>query len=592
MITARINNQLLNLPLDFTFEIVRNSQLTSFDKLKGDYVPSISFPDTERNRTILFNPQLFEMKREGVKEYPDFELDCNGYGIRGTLVLSNGLEGFVKGTAGFLAAANADKLITDYTLPQNQTFSNKSSYNPDTDDYCAPELTNPDFFRELTKTRSFTLPDQNTEIEQTVLQSYHRAAEYAVNKKQANGTVDVPSGYLSMFPPLLPQTSETVVVTPSLFLFRAVKELLVQNNFYIATNELDAIPDFKKLAIYNNFNIVKYQPQQATNLDVTYYDGSIVGYIDPTMQILQFPGTFNYADLLPPVTLKSFLLGLQNLVNIVFVFTDAGTVNIIDRENVLEKTPVDLDPYFTGTWEMSEKKNVVLEFVMSHDEKDGYFGDRYKDLSEREADFGPDVATRAALDNIVNPELGELRRVTYTNEIYEYKMGTVLDEYGNEYDMLGWFFASTDYQNYKYNYNPSVDKEVEKIETSFSTLLSGVAAYTNQLGRCNLRRGDEAAFTPRLIFNENGTARNRTSNYLLNWRGTNNLIETRWQKWARFWANREPVTGFFQIPGHRLQNLDINSPQSTRHGSFIINRMVTRVSHNGIGESKLEVYKL
>jgi hypothetical protein len=148
MITASVNGQALNLPLDFSFDLIRESQLTKHDNIKGDCIPSVSFPDTPRNRAVLQNPDLFELKRSGLKEFPNFEMLSEGFNlIRGTLVLNNGLSGFVRGTVGNISSQNADKLITDYDLPVNQTFANKTSYNPDDDLYDCPTIFNKDFFK-------------------------------------------------------------------------------------------------------------------------------------------------------------------------------------------------------------------------------------------------------------------------------------------------------------------------------------------------------------------------------------------------------------------------------------------------------------
>jgi hypothetical protein len=286
-------------------------------------------------------------------------------------------------------------------------------------------------------------------------------------------------------------------------------------------------------------------------------------------------------------------LGLQNLINICVVFNDNGTAEIIDREAVTEKTPVSLDAYLTGKLEPGEKKNVELHFSMNHDNGDALFGTYYQDLSDREADFADDVSTMAELEAITDPPVGQLRRVTQVNRIYEYRLGNVIDpDTQAETEVTMWFFTSVDFQKYKYNREAGVTKDVEEIITSFSTLSDKNSSNTMQLGRCNLRRNEEATFTPRVFFNQSGYGKNNTANYYLNWRGTNNLIETRWKKWAKFWANREAATGYFRFPAYMLQNFNLNIPYSTRQGSFIVDRMVTRISHAGIGETKMEIFKL
>ena len=594
MITASVNGQSLNLPLDFSFDLIRESQLTKHDNIKGDCIPSITFPDTERNRAVLFNPTLFELKRDGVKEFPNLELMSDGFEIiRGTLVLNNGLSGFARGSVGNISAQNVDKLITDYDLPLNQTFANKASYSPDVDDYCAPEFTNIDFYKDLTQTDSWKLEtNPKEEFENTILQRYHRWRSYTVNHK-SGGLLETPSSsQLIIYKQRTNSATPALVISPQLYLFGTLKKLLLSNGIHLLSNELGADIDLKKMVLYNNHSIVKLKPTLTVG-DITvtwWFHDKIIA--NSYARFDQTVNTFNVTDLLPPVSIKNFILGIQNLINICIVFHDNGTASIIDREAVTEKAPVSIDNFFTGKWELGEKKNVVLEFAMQHDTNDALFGSYYTDLTEREKDFGTDVADMAALYAIANPVIGELRRVISKNQIYEYRTGTTLDENDIEIDIVGWFLSSIDFQNFKYNYQAGVDKDVEKIETTFSTFSNKGTGLAYQLGRCNLRKNEEAMFTPRVFFDINGVAKNNSTNYYLNWRGTNNLIEKRWKKWAKFWANREAATGYFRLPAYMLQNFNMNLPYSTRQGTFIIDKMVTRITHAGIGETKAEVFKI
>lgn len=594
MITATVNGQSLNLPLDFSFDLVRESQLTKHDSIKGDCIPSITFPDTERNRAVLMNPTLFELKRDGVKEFPNLELISNGFDIiRGTLVLNNGFGGYVRGAVGNISAQNADKLITDYDLPVHQVFQNKESYSPDVDEYCAPEFTNIDFYKDLTQNDTWEL-ETNTkeEFENTILQRYHRWRSYTVNHK-LNGLIELPTeSPLIIYKQRTNADTPALVISPQLYLFGVIKKLLLKNSIYLISNEVGTNAQLKHLTLYNNHSIVKLKPTLTIG-DITvsswFFETTIA---NSYARFVQSVVNFDEADLLPPVSIKNFILGIQNLINICVVFHDNGTASIIDREAVPEKEPVSIDEFFTGKWEMGDKKNVVLEFAMQHDTNDALFGSYYQDLTDREKDFGEDVESMAQLYAITNPVIGELRRVTRKNQIYEYRTGTTLDANNIEVDIVGWFFISIDFQNFKYNYEEGIDKDVEKIETTFSTFSNKGTGLAYQLGRCNLRKNEEAMFTPRVFFDVAGVAKNNSTNYYLNWRGTNNLIETRWAKWAKFWANREAATGYFRLPAYILQNFDLNRPYSTRQGTFIIDRMVTRITHAGIQETKMEVFKL
>lgn len=593
MNTASVSGQALNLPIDFAFDHIRESQITKHNKIKGDCVPEIGFPDTPRNRAVLQNPALFELKRDGVKEFPNFELKVDGYDlIRGTLVLNNGLNGFVRGTIGNISAKNAKKLITDYNLPTNKTFINKTSYSPDTDDYDCPTIINNDFFKDITQVYTLIVPGTEQVYENTKMQRYHRNRGYMVNYKN-EGLIEISDGILHL-EYHNPDVS-TNAVTPFLYLFNTIKLLLQKNGIYLNANELAQNHDLSKILIYNNLSLIEFTPINADFTTVQYgdvfFEQMVICHI--INWLTQSLGNFNYKDLLPPIPLRDFILGIQNLINIAIVFNDNGTADIIDREAVVEKAPVDIDKYFTGIWELGEKKNVELHFTMQHDNNDAYFGSYYHDLTDREADFGDDLATFAELEAIQNPVQGELRRVLSENRIYEYKTETVVgSQTQKQYDVTRWVFASIDFQTYKYNREEGVDKEVEEINTTFSTLADKNNSHVLQLGRCNLRRNQEATFTPRVFFNIEGYGKNNTSNYYLNWRGEKNLIDTRWKKWAKFWANRESATGYFRLPAYMLQNFNMNVPYKTRQGTFLIDRMVTRITHAGIGETKMEVFKL
>lgn len=590
MLTATIQNKHIDLPLDFSFDMVRQSQLLSFDKLRGDYCPSISFPETERNRALMNHPNRFELKRTGVREYPEFELRYNGWLIiAGTLVLQDGYAGFVRGNIGNIAADNADKFISDYELPSNVVVDNKTSYIPGTDEYTLATMTNKNFFKDIT---NILASGRGTNNELSMLQYYHHKIEFRINQKDGTGVIvyniDLPMDYDS---PSTLTTTKTNVVTPFLYLSTAIKMLFMRNGY-----KINSVPtELLNLIIYNNVNIVTLKPADAERvLDV---DGDGTGRrerVETYLTITQELSTFNYNSLLPVNTsFRDFVLGFQNMLNYCIVLEKNNSAKIINRETIITGESDNLDDYFVSdNWILLEKKDVVLEFEMRHDFGDSFFGDGFQDLSEREDDFETEVSSLDELHAIENPTLGELRRVLDINSIYEYKSDIIVEENGLESEVIGWFFVSIDFQNYKYNKEAGKDKDVEKIQTDFSTVSNTEEAEVLQFGRCSLRKNSEAEFTPRLLFDVNGTAKNNNGTLLLNWRGDNGLIAQRWKYFAEFWAHRQPVTGYFRFPSHVLHNFDINKKKRTRHGEFIISKMTTRITHAGIGETKVEGFKV
>lgn len=599
MITATIDIYTLELETGFSFDLVTQSQLWNFDKLRGACVPSISFPNTERNRAILGHPNRFESRRTSKKEFENFELRSEGYLlIRGTLVLQDGFSGFVRGQVGNISAANADKLITGYTLP-NGAFSNKSSYDPDTDDYCAPAITNRMFFKDVTKTLE-DLPLPNGSVyEETILQHYHRKTAYLVNDRSGS-TVYIPTDTINV------QSYNVAlrvnVVTPMLFLFKAISLLLKANNFFLRTNQFDDNDEIKSLIVYNNLSIINFKPNTQLNTGDRRSERPNVADWAFSHYEQSISPVF-YKKLLPSISLKTFLLGIQNMLNMAIVFDDNNRFDIVDRETIITGSAVDIDDYFTQDWILGQKANNVLVFKMEHDNNDEYFGNMYQDLSEREDDFADDVSTVTELEGITSDDVGTLRRVLNDNTIYEFTVEPVTDTNGLTTERRSWKFISIDFQPVKYNQEAGVDKENETIDISFSTCAYQLSSDIRQIGRVNIRKNSEAAFSPRLLFNIANVGKNNTSNYLLKFSGTNNLLETRWPHTARFWANRQPVEGYFRFPAGVLASMinDVStsgirsvnhSKFSTSHGEFVIDKITTRFTHAGIGESKVEGWKI
>ena len=588
MITAHIGTQQIDLPKDFTFELIRQSQLTSFDQLMGDCIPSISFPDTERNRNLFNNPNRFELQRNGVKEYEGLVLRDKGWAFfKGTCVLNNGFSGYARGQIGNLAKTQQNKLITDHALPTDQAFVNKENYDPAVDDFCAPWVYNPAFFANLSKTETYA------EGETTILQHKHSNAGYAVNKPSESTGIYINNTNLA-FDFDFDDDYDLTVVSPFLFLTKIIDRLLKLNGFFLTESEIAAESDFSKLCIYNNVDINTGESHSGTlsvAIEWLWFERALASEV--ISWITRDVTTFNYARLLPKTSLKEFLVGFQNLINYAFIFNSNNTVSLIDREaRIIEAPQQDLDPYFTGKWELGEKKDVSLKFIQVHDDNDAFFGDFYVDLSDRAADFGADVADMYALKAATGSKLGELRRVLSEQRIYEWSSTVMLvDESINlEKQVRAWTFISIDYQPGFYNYSP--EKEVVEIKTCFSTLANTLLPFTQQPGQTNLRKASEAPFTPRLLFYTGGNnAKNYTANYSLKFTGENNLIETRWKRTAEWLSKLQPAKAVFRFPANILQNFNINEKKSTRHGAFIIDRMVTQFTHAGIGATTVEVFK-
>lgn len=305
---------------------------------------------------------------------------------------------------------------------------------------------------------------------------------------------------------------------------------------------------------------------------------------------------FNYAALLPKSSYKDFLLGIQNMLNVVFRFRSDGKVDIIDRNEILSGTAIDLQQYQVGTWTIGERSNLTLKFIPEYDKDDARYDQYFEDLSDRYTDYKDPVDTYDDLLLIASPEFGELRRVKNTGKIYEYKWKVVSNEdpYGNgeQFDALGWEFVSTGPQPYVYG---TGEKE-EEIKSAFSALqqetygVLGTFPFVNQKGNLLSMQSVWKDFTLRLI----------TANPLslgaqndLYWED-DGLFKTRWRTWAQFWATRQPVEAEFQFPLHILLYVteNITSKFRTNDGEFIIEEISTEFGLNMIGSTRIKGYKI
>jgi len=239
------------------------------------------------------------------------------------------------------------------------------------------------------------------------------------------------------------------VVSPFLFLSYAVNEIFRMNGFFVdpENNPLEAL--FFQPLIYNNYNILK---QEFALEERTTSTWNPVTNEDEDVQIIQITdtswtvGTFTYADLMPKISLKNFILSLQNWLNITFQFKIDKTVKVISRNDIPDQTPYTLDSYFLRPWSIGERKDVSLKFIQEQDSKDEIFDNIWHDLSDRRSFFKDPVDTLAELKALASPALGDLRLVRDENKIYEYKWAVFTAEneqrFETQTDICEWVVAS------------------------------------------------------------------------------------------------------------------------------------------------------
>ena len=599
MLNYLINNQPLLLSSGTSFRLSQLNPACITDDIKGDAGIGVDIPVNEHNRAILGNPERFE------KHTTVAQQKLSGFEIRfgGVLLLSGSLiiksanadtyNGWVQSELGVLKEAVKNKNITDFAWPTAQTFSNKTAYDDDTDHYSAKQVFNRGFWDGIGKEieNVVSTPDGDRDQPISKLQKEHwDNFGYWVNAIDPGVGVKL--------------SGNGCVVSPFLYLRYVLKEALRLNGFYISADAFtptgisEGLALHKNMMIYNNFNIMRATYTQVTEILPGWdYENQSIG--DAAYNIITVTSwgiaPFDYKDLLPKISFKDFLLGIQNSLNYIFRFRNNGKVDIIDREAIIPGTAIDINAFRVGFWEMGERLARRIKFNPEFDKNDVYFGAEYEDLTDRLADFGAPVATIADLEAIASPAVGELRLVLETNKIYEYKWFVVAAEDVNyaeeQVDAFGWEFVSNGTQPFIYQTANENEEEIKVNCTSLSKvpLIAGFYYQAVQKGNMAQMRSTWSDFAFRLLVDNSALWPEG-----IDWAGTSGLFATRWKNWARFWSTRQEVSAQFQLPLNELLYVaeNITSKFRTAEGEFIIEEMETEFSLNNIGVTRIKGYKV
>lgn len=605
MLTYNLNNKLLILEEGTSLRIKWVNPACFMDSIPGDVGVGIDIPNNDHNRAILGNIERFEKYSIGNdRKFPGFEVRYSGVLLMsGTLNISKAnkqnYQGWLQSDLGVMGEAQREKFLTDLDWKESQTFENKGynpGYNDEADDYGVKYIRNHGFWdgkgKEVTVDIPYTnrngLPDIKEDNGSAMMVKHYENFRYMVNSFTELDEIAT--------------TGEGCVVSPYLFLRYMIKEALRKTGWFIGRNDMVGVGGltyslsfWKNMMVYNNFNIIgmEWTTETYTNWywnddDRDYTDEVVTEYTFINWAVQQF----NYADLVPKISMKDFLLGIQNTLNMIFVFDRFHKVHIIDRNEILNQTPTDLDKYKLGFWEIGEKKQVTLKFLPEYDKEDTLFGSEFEDLTDRRSDFKEPEATYVALLAVSNPEFGDLRLVKNLNKIYEYKFYVHTTEDANrveeQIDTLGWEFVSSGPQPFMYGDY----EDIEEIKSPLSALQKNPALNfyeTVQKGNLANMRNLWSDFSFRLLdsnsfFYPDG----------LYWEGEYGLFEKRWKTWARFWANRLPVEGEFDLPLNVLISIvqNITNPCRESKGVFIIEEMETEFGLNVVGRTRIKGYKI
>ena len=614
MLTLHYQNQVVPTGLDFSLRLEWSNPAARLDAIPGDVGLGISIPVNDYSRAVFGNPQRFERHvPASARRFPEFEVRYSGVLLqRGTLVITSATaleySGWLQSDVGAMGDQQREKFLPDMEWPGYNLFANLLHYDETAGhQYATVELINPVFWEGIGAEKEVEIPyldedgqQQTTTENWSVLKSIHRDHYgFKVNMSLNNGMVR--------------DDGLAPVVSPFLFFNYVVREMLRQNGFFVDRNFFDPAA-WPSMVIYHNFNIMAFDYILVSTQGWIYYEHPWLGTVaqPPTRKDIWKVHTFwwkhqpfSYRDLLPRVAMKDVLLGIQNLFNVVFVFRRNRKVDIIDRQAILDKVPFDLDPYFVGDWEIGERMEVSLKFVSEYDRDDAMFGQDYHDITQRKASFRDPVPDMDALEALPRQDLqvGEIRLVESLNKYFEYKWDTYADldrNYrDNQVNVLQWVFISNGPQPYVYG----DAQKVEEIQTCISTLqmekylIGGRKPTVMQRGNLGHMRNVWNNFSLRLLFYAGGHfggPHDATGQNSLNWEGENGLFERRWKKWARFWSQRQPVEGEFDLPLNVLSYLvdNITGKFRTRHGEFIIEDVSVEISVSHIGKTRIKGYKI
>ena len=600
MLEFKLNNKPFLLDNSARIRLNWKNPACVIDSFPGDAGLGISIPVNDHNRSLLGNPERFEKyTKSGDREFTGFEVRYDGYRLMtGTLVVQQATNkmynAWLRSPLGNLGKEQREKNINDLDWKKQQSFVNKKIYSKE-DGYAAPQIINQVFWEGKGKivedrwgyrNRLDDPLEMPVEIEELTL-------KFKDNRFHVNWY------YIDKI-----MTNPGAVVTPMLFLDYVVMEMLRMSGWFIRRNDWADDENMQNLILYNNFNIMYPEIETQVTVDEEWDELNqqwVPATFNRITSVLWKVGKFDYRDLIPRVKMKDFVLGLQNYINYVFHFRDDKIVNIIDRNAIPDRNPIDLDKWFVNEWEIGDRVSRQLKFTSEFDENDGLQGDGWVDLSDRIGDFKEPVLTYTELTSIANPEIGELRFVERENKVYEYKWTVFAgkDEKLREYqqDVLAWEFISTGPQPYLFGNN----EFVEEINTCFSTLvmdykttfISTPAAL--QHGNISTMRSVWNDFSPRLLFyRDTGIAHIDNGYVSLNWGGEKGLINKRWNKWARLWKDRLPVNAEFDLPLNVIDYVknNIYEPFSTKKGKFIIEEMEVEINLNTIGTTNIKGYKV
>jgi len=656
-LTLSINDVVIPLPADFSMRVTWRSPVCDFDKIPSGYGLGISFPENKFTRTIFGNPQRVTKRRSGNdQKFPGFAVRVGGTLLmNGTLKIndcSNGrYEAVLVDQVGVIGEKEQERSILDIArLKQPIPWVNSSNYDKTQHPYCCFPIVNKGFFKDkgIVVTREHEVPDPNdttkTETKKYDVEilsvCFYNTSGYTVNYLNADKTVKCGETGVDLTVVTEKnntyENSDVSVVTPFFFLKHVVSEALADGGFRINPdkNILAESEDLSGLCIYNNYDMTKtefglisadfeyldphsqdmdYDPERKLRSGEDAYQDSdgkkIDSYVTVAKRIWKYnrshPEVLTPRKHLPKMKVGDLLLSTQNMFNVCFHFLPNNKVNVFSRDQLLIGQSFDLDSFFTGKWSVGEKMDLTLKFNWSHDNGDVIFSEEFVDLSDRRDDIKEPRDNWGDLFFIESPEEGEIRYLRQENIFVEYKWTTIAktDELKVEdpTEIIGWVKISIGWQSGYYNYGRDT---MEEITSSWSTcygryfdfVVSKRGVRVDQAGNMDTWKAKFQDFTPRLLlYNGYNVGGNENSTFALDWeKPGKGILDKFWKYFAKFWANRLPIAGDFDLPVNVLKHVVYNicSKYRTSEGEFFIEEMSTELYVDRIGLTHINGYKV
>ena len=614
-----------------------------FNKVPGDRGMGLSISVNDHTRKTFGNPERFEKLRDANdRKFPGLEARFSGQLlISGTFIVTNAnsqtYSGYIESNLGVLGDEQREKNINEHEVfKQPLVFVNKTSWSPEIDPYAFPWVWNKMFYDEKGKiirvyVNEFDEPVNLTkeefdqaiedgkdvkEMDISLLRYSHMFSSgvYGLVNHKDNETgliKTVNSEWFFNYSNQDYDSFKTFVVSPFFYVSYVLKQILRNNHFFIKNSYVDTDPDWKLLILFNNYDITPLSYQMGTveiNVPAVDINSNVItslpsySWKGKTVISLKREEANGVNILpknhLPKISLKDYILSIQNLTNSCYHFKADNSVDNIDREAILKGEAFDLDKYFIKDWVIGDKKDLALKFTMKHDDNDNVFADGYTDLDDRRDDIKGSVDYFDKLDDINDPEVGDIYFCKLENIYVEYKYVSEtttdpLDGQEREYDILGWKEISIGFQNAYYNYGKD---EEEEIPINFSTLqtknLFLPVAYAEQQGNVAGIKNVFTDFSPRVFFDNSSNQTNNISLDLGN--DSKGIIAKRYKLWAPFWANRLEVEGELDLPLNILLYIrdHITKKYRTRQGEFIFEYMECTFQGNKMSTTTFPGFKV